>query len=353
MFVHLGKSIPRHLLLSLDRQLALFPNTPCVLILNYPPSIQLPRKIRIEMYATSLETEILFQEASKSMDHSFRGGFWKYTFERLFALQKYHEKNPKAKLLHIESDVLLLPNFPWDKFLTYDSIAWLNVNTTHDVAALVYLPNLMATKSLCDFLRKELSKNPDTTDMHALLSFARSFPQNHRYLPSLNDSNAREAISGLLEENIDSASHFDGFFDPLALGIWYFGQDPKNNYGISTRYIDQKHHFLSATKVHLAFKEGHLKDQLGNEWFSIHLHSKNLNLFGPTWEKWLTKYLDEAAKQTHKHFFSLPALRVALQDRPIKEHLWHGLAQIGWLRDLANNPGIATSLRIVKKLLRI
>lgn len=295
----------------------------------------------------------MFQEASKRMDHRFRGGFWKYTFERLFALQQYHEKNPEVKLLHIESDVLLLPSFPWTKFLRYESIAWLNVNETHDVAALVHLPNLNATISFCDFLRKQLRDNPETTDMYALLSFANSFPEKHKYLPSLNNINSREVGLDLLKLNIDSSSYFKGFFDPLALGIWYFGQDPKNNYGISTRYIDQEHHYLSATKVQLDFKDGHLKDQLQNEWFSIHLHSKNLNLFGPNWETWLTRYLHEAALQKNKNIFSFSAFRLAIHDRPIKEHLWHGFAKNSWLQDLAKTPRIASVLYRVKKLLRI
>jgi hypothetical protein len=353
VFVHLGSNIPRHLVLSLNRQLTLFPNIPCVLIVDNLPSVQLPDEIRVEMYSTSQETQDLFQEASKRMDHRFRGGFWKYTFERLFALQQYHEKNPEVKLIHIESDVLLMPSFPWTKFAGYGSIAWLNVNETHDVAALVYLPNLNATKFFCDFLRKQLRDNPETTDMYSLLSFANSFPSKHKYLPSLNDINSREVDLNLLKRNMDSASYFKGFFDPLALGIWYFGQDPKNKYGVSTRYVDQEHHYLSATKVQLNFKDGHLKDQMQNEWFSIHLHSKNLNLFGPNWEKWLTRYLYEAVSQTNKNIFSFSAFRLAIHDRPIKEHLWHGLAKNSWLQDLAKTPRIATIIGRVKKLFRI
>jgi hypothetical protein len=339
--------------LSLERHLTLFPKVPCVLIVNNPPSVALPEEIRIEMYSTSQETVDLFAEASKKMDHTFRGGFWKYTFERLFALQCLHEKHPQAKLLHIESDVLLLPSFPWKEFLEYNSIAWLNVNETHDVAALVHLPNLQSTKSLCDFLREELRQNPETTDMYALLSFAKRNPSEHEYLPSLNLKNSRSDNPKLLDPNLKSSDYFKGYFDPLALGIWYFGQDPKNNYGKSTRYVDQTHHYLSATQIQLSYRDGHLLDQCNNEWFSIHLHSKNLNLFGPNWEKWLTKYLHEALVQKHRNVFSIAAFRIAMKDRPVREHLWHYLAKKQKLQNLVKNPRISALYLRARKLFGI
>jgi hypothetical protein len=121
--------------------MAMFPDIPCILIVNFWPTSPLPNGVRVELYSTTKETQSLFALASKKLDHNFRDGFWKYTFERLFALQQYHEKHSDSKILHIESDVLLLPEFPWKSFAELNSLAWLNVNETHDVAALVYLPN--------------------------------------------------------------------------------------------------------------------------------------------------------------------------------------------------------------------
>jgi hypothetical protein len=43
------------------------------------------------------------------------------SIERFFALQQWHRLNPDKSFLHIESDNLVLPNFPWEKFKKVNS----------------------------------------------------------------------------------------------------------------------------------------------------------------------------------------------------------------------------------------
>lgn len=353
VYVQLGETLPPHLLLSLERQVSLFPNIPCVLIVNHDHQDSFPEEVIIEQYSSSEEVDELFLEASKVMDHKFRNGFWKYTFERIFAILAFHQKNPNVVMLHIESDVLLLPNFPWDKFAFQEKLSWLSVDETNDVAALINFPNLAATQSLCNFLKKELNQNSKATDMSALFAYALAFEKDHNYLPSLNDSNSRNQNIEVLRQQREARNNFGGYFDPLAIGIWYFGQDPKNNYGKSTRYIDQTHHYLNAKQVKLDYRNGHLVDQFNNKWFSIHVHSKNLKLFGKHWEEWLAKYLEEATKQSHKNIYSYDAFRSAWGDRTTIQHFWHYLASKPAIHKFSKKQILNKMVTQLKKLVRI
>lgn len=354
VFVHLGETLPEHLQLNLIRHRKLFPEIQVVLVVDHAPEMDLDDQIEVFFYIPENTTEELFLEAGKHMDHSFRAGFWKHTFNRLFALEFVHSQYPHHRILHIESDVVLMPNFPWDKLRKIEKLSWLNVNNENDIASLVYLDSLDHTKHLSSFLRKTLASNPSATDMSALRSFAIEAPLLHEYLPSVYSQNKRSELGLLIVpgERRESLG-LGGYFDPLAFGIWNMGQDPKNNYGLVRRYVDQQHHDIDVRGIHLVYEENALKDQFGNLIYSLHVHSKCKELFGADWEKTLIQLLKEANLKSKPFYFDRNSFFSSIKDRRLREHLWHFMTKNKRIYDLAHSKYFSSLTSNLKRLLRI
>lgn len=324
-----------------------------MLIVDRKPEVDLGDGLEIFIYQRSEDIASLFELASKHMDHEFRHGFWIHTFERLFALDKFHHSNPDCKLIHIESDVILMPNFPWDKFQNLNKLAWLNVNNENDIAALIYLDSIEHTAALSNFLTRTLSRNPKTTDMFAMREFALSNSEIHTYLPSITKGTKRKELKEFALPGEHDPNSFDGIFDPLAVGIWFFGQDPKNSYGFAIRYVDQSHHFIDASGIKAVYDQGVLRDQVGNNIYSLHIHAKNKVLFGQNWDFALNEFLKEAENKENSRYFEIEAFKFAISERTLFQHLWHYLSTNKRLYDLVHKGSVSSITAFVKRLLRI
>jgi hypothetical protein len=258
---------------------------------------------------------------SRKLDFKFREGFWKYTLQRFFAIGAFHKECPNRSVTHIESDVLLMPNFPWQKFADLKKLAWLKVNSAIDVAAIVHFPTLYKTQKLLEEISRLSRLNPGTNDMRVLHEAAITLEQFHEYLPSLTSSNYQkhENFSATQERSLN---HFGGIFDPLNLGLWYFGQDPKNSFGMRKRYVGDLSHDVNPIDSGLSLKTGKLSDKNGTSIFSLHIHSKYLPLFGPNWERALELGLNQALTKKRRCSFNLIALLQALRGRKLRQNVW-------------------------------
>jgi hypothetical protein len=327
VFVHLGPKLPNHLLLNLQRHVDLFPHIETVLIVDHVHSENIPDSIQRYFFRESKEDNELFEHMEKFSDFKFRNGFWKYTFLRLFALGDFHRTKSERAILHIESDVILMPNIPWEKFDQIDKIAWMRVNEINDVAALVYSPSSTETDYFVDSIRRYAFEDPKTTDMFSMIKFARENQNRHTYLPSITSDRSRDIF--IVRRQQDAAvSYFGGYFDPLALGLWYFGQDPKNTYGVSTRYVDQTHHDYFAPNAGLTFESNQLFDTSGTKVFALHVHSKNLAIFGSEWRSALSKVLSDAREGRNQKSFVFRSFVESLRDRSARAHFWLLLARL-------------------------
>jgi hypothetical protein len=117
--------------------------------------------------------------------------FWRYSIERLYALAEWHSVNPDQKLLHLESDIFIMPNFPIEKLEMVNHISWCSFNNSHDVASLVFSPSNSDTSWMLNELEEILIENSSLTDMTGLRKLKEKFPDKAGYL------NTGEAISFL------------------------------------------------------------------------------------------------------------------------------------------------------------
>lgn len=292
VFVQLGKSKPKHLISNIELVHFMFPETSinCVVSKESRVVKSMPPYVNISTYEPSSEINEAFN--LKSIDLKFRNGFWRYSLERLIAVESLHAKHRNQSYLHVESDVLLLPHFPWYKFSELKHVCWLPVNPINDIASLLYFPNYESTKEFKKDLLDYFRNSSQPTDMKGLSHLRHKFPDKYKTLPishaSLPKLNTVE-VDTSLEGEVD----FGGLFDALNIGMWLTGIDPRNTYGFlelfATKKIVIDNSFIDPSNYTIKFsKENGLYFENGNEKISIynlHIHSKSLRIFSKNWSK--------------------------------------------------------------------
>ena len=323
VFVHLGKSPAKHLWLNLMRHKILFPEIETHLILDERKHIKnIPRDIDVYFYKR--KNEFLKNKVLNSYDQKFRQGFWRFSLERFFALAEFHETNPSRSILHIESDILLSPNFPWNIFDSINKPMWNNYNFQRDVSALLYYPNFQIHSEIIQKIQQLLSENSSHTDMTVLAEIRESIATKISLFPSLTNAipelknHANKTSDSLIDKVSDASIFQDGIFDGAAIGMWFTGHDPRNNYGKA--FIHDSTPITSGDSLVDPSSVDYDMDLQGNLYvvskvtqesiklWCIHIHSKSLKLFSPEWKSELRRFVDLSRNPIPIPFFSNSAI---------------------------------------------
>ena len=322
VFIHLGSKFPEHLELNIKRHLQVFPNIPVSIIHNYSEENERLNLDSLDIYMYRRSNAVFDILSSLNHDNRFRNNFWINTLERFYALEKFHAEKPNEKILHIESDVLLLPNFPWKSFNSLDEVWYNRYNSKKDVAALLFSPNLNKTNQMVKLISAALANDPNLTDMTALSTLSHSYHDQFKILPSspkLKNSFLNNYNVCAIEEKMSISENFDlfgGIFDPAPFGMWLTGQDPRNHFGFtqvkSRNIIESGDSFLDPAKFSYKLNvSGELVvsiDKTRTDIWSLHVHSKNKELFGENWVIRLRKFVDQSQSSKQYSFFSLNIL---------------------------------------------
>ena len=293
VFVHLGNAPAEHLWANIGTLVKKFVNIEIVLVSDLERS-ELISHPRIEFFKYIRPDAYRDQLSRLNYEFKFRSGFWQYTLERILALDQYHQSFPQKKIMHLESDVLLMDDFPFQIFEQQKKMSWLSVDENRDVATFIYLPHAQATKTLAKALLAQLSIDPTVTDMKFLREFRLNNPTEVLLAPSLSIEIATHLISNKkmdpkVGSELSSASKiFGGIFDPAAIGMWLTGSDPRNYYGLrkafDTREILNGGTFINpgVFKYRLSNTEGLFVsiNKVESRVWCLHVHSKDVRLFG-------------------------------------------------------------------------
>lgn len=326
VFVHLGERGARHLWLNLRRHSTLFPHIPASIVVSSDKHLgKIPQSVDVIKYRRSASTESSLK--ALELNANFRGGFWHFSLERLIALSLAHDKYPDTPILHVESDVLLLPSIPWDVLAKEVKLMWGKADDSEDIGALIYSPHSKATSRMVSLVEEAMRLDPKTSDMRALRFAAQSLRSDEfRYLPF---SFQEPALEG-------------GIFDVLAFGMWLGGMDPSNARGIQTFHISMPHHIVQAGEYKYQLSKGDLyafsAENESRRIFSIHVHSKDLRIFGADWLRELSRWVELSSNSI-----------------PIKRFVIRGF--VGWItelfREVFSKKGFQAMARRFSTLLRI
>ncbi len=307
VFVHLGTAPVEHLWLNLKRFSELFPEYPPKIILNNNSHAEKAKNLGISItyYQPSDYQNQLLESLSNGL--AFRQGFWRYTLERLFALETFHNQHPSDSILHIESDVLLMPNFPFFDFESSKKLAWTNYNAERDVSAILYSPKIEETAWLVREIEKLLAADKFLTDMTALAQIRAMNLDRVNQLP------------GVKEATSEGLSHC---YDSAVLGMWLCGEDPRNHYGTlrlhsnseftrgSIDYDPSKLNYSYSSDVGLQIELASRPVTIN----CLHVHSKDLELFGQNWDRRLENFVNLSQQAKPMKRFLLPVLIQLIKD---------------------------------------
>lgn len=246
-------------------------------------------KIESKLSIETLPKNEYILETRLSHDSSFREGYWFLTFERILALKRIHQDMGKnVSLLHIESDVILFPDFPFDSELG-QRVKWCSNDQYRDVGSIIYSPSYTETSWLCDMLLEEVQEDSKVTDMSALKRVREKFPERVELFTDIFSPGPQRISKGI--------------FDGAALGQWLCGTDPRTTYGLTVLH-ENSEFSPDNSKTLKQSLDGRLilrnenkslvisKDSEICPIFSLHIHSKEMDLFGVDNFKALRKYID-------------------------------------------------------------
>lgn len=310
VLVHLSKRLPKYLISNLEHLQSIFPAFPKTLVISRGTHVSSDAVVgwSVYEYDRNNETQDLF--SAGKLDPSFRDGFWYVTLERLLALEEVHLRFPNAPLLHVESDVLLMPTFPTEFFTEMKTLAWQKIDKKEDVASLLFSPSAAQTSFLCQSIRMAYRDDPTLSDMRALRKFASEHPEQMAYL----------------EMNPETAGS-EGIFDPATAGVFLLGNDPRNGKGVERYGQKSEKHLMRVEAFEWQVTENSISCRtLGTEWVklhSLHIHSKRPS------------------------FFSLPSLlgQVLKVAEGRAKARFSVRAFLSWLRDIARDVLRVSSIR--------
>ena len=325
IFAHLNTKVPKYVWVNMRRTVREFPSLRVVLISNLEVNLLKAEALGIVARAYKADLELLDMLANRTLNAEFRNGFWETSILRLFAYLEYVESND-SPAIHIESDILLMSDFPWEKLSRLKKLAWLQFNGERDVAALITCPNSIEAKWLNVNLRKEIKLNRTCTDMTLLSEISKKNKDKVDLLPIAPKSTSKLLHSDSTTEtraaNSALYSELGGIFDGAALGMWLYGQDARNNFGLLKRHVNLVESYIDTSNLQVVYNTGDLfyvEDNQAHKIFNLHLHSKIEMDFGKLWKLRL-RFNTKLASWTNELITFAPRKFLELVQDHIEKH---------------------------------
>lgn len=286
VFAHFNSPIPKHLKLNLERTSNLFSENKVFLITDLELHKKTIKNVSIYRYKPTEKWKLLDSNLKHSKD--FRDNFWFTTSARFLALADF-AFHTQTEFLHVESDVILAADFPFTKFSTIDSdFMFPIVSDTNGIASCLYVKDLKSANYLAELTLTQSKKNSLTTDMYILSELSRDSSINFSPLPTAPSIYYPKFSSkrNFLHMSDICLEHFGGVFDGADLGRYLFGDDPRNGRGISILRENDTRTYLDVRNLDLVVKPERNFPYIYNSSkdsyypiYSLHIHSKNLDLF--------------------------------------------------------------------------
>lgn len=285
MFVHIGAKVPKHLVINLKRTIKLFPEHSVVLI-TLPKTI-IP--IISDLTKVDFLPNALYLNINSKLSHpkEFRDNFWANTLIRFLALHSYMVQI-QQEFIHVESDVILSQDFPFDKFSSIEkSMAFPIVDSKQGIASVLYLKNVVAAEALINVIEFEIENNPQTTDMLVLKSL---YDRAHHLVqilptgPSTSKNFSGDENDKTLIEIRKSFKNVGGIIDGRNIGVYLFGDDPRNHRGKRINRLTLPDDYLNPRSLKFVYSPTREfidvdASDCSIPIYSLHIHSKNLSLF--------------------------------------------------------------------------
>ena len=282
--VHLGSKLPRHLKANL-KYLKSF-GRPIYVITDNKNVEKRCTNMGVHTYFyEQVLHEFAAIELNTTHNLRFRDGFWAKAIIRLIALESFMKHSNSTPFIHLESDIWISPNFPFKLLQSqYEKISFPIESVGHGIPSVVYIPSVKSIENLVNFVRESIAEDSSATDMSILYNYAIKFPQEVNILktiPLLGDF-SRSGYPNKLASQITCKLKDEGIFDASCIGMYFTGEDPRNNKGRRQLFVGRTDSFLNLKSSSLSFKGNRLlisKSGIETEVYNLHVHSKDIRVF--------------------------------------------------------------------------
>ena len=194
------------------------------------------------------------------------------------------QNHSDVSVLHIESDVLLLKDFPFSAFENLENCVSYPLKSDHEgIASVLYISDSLMAQKLIAYIEGCSRVKNSLTDVSILGSFYKDCAEDYFPLPSALpfaavDQVPNSQIEVDLSKNLE---YFGGIFDASSMGIYFTGEDPRNANGF-IRLFSRLDHPIPVHEYIFNFSDVFLSATYKNSTakvFSLHVHSKDLRLF--------------------------------------------------------------------------
>jgi hypothetical protein len=246
-----------------------FPTIPKVVLTNSIRNLDKNKMQGVEIY---IDETLDISEIRHNISHplNFRNGFWLNTIARFWLLSSYHSTCPNQSLLHIETDVLLMPSFPFKVLdvCKFDCI-FSDVSEQASSAAVFYTRRSETSRQIMEHLRQGALKDSSATDMSLLAQYTGG--EDHR-LGKFKNGSGLDPVNGNVFRDFP-------IVDPATWGMFYLGRDPRNHRGARILYQPIPEHQIRAENFELVLTESGIEIEEFGELVSFHVHSKDTRYF--------------------------------------------------------------------------
>lgn len=290
VFIHLNTKLPKFLEYNLRRTASISPNSKVYLLHNLEDEVRISG---IESRRMFLSKEDLEVESNYGFPRDFRSNFWFTSVIRFSFLSRFMSST-KGEVLHIESDVLISSDFPFQKISHIgSSLAYPIVSKTRGIASTLYIRDKGNAFDLWTFARDSIVSNPLVSDMEILYEFYVKRPELVTALPiaplALYKTNKSSENADFIVNQSQKAELLGGVFDGHDFGVYAFGSNPWNDrYGRSYLHRRIEHSFLELNTRSFVFDKRreflNIVTSVNGEdsvtkLFSLHITNKNLIFF--------------------------------------------------------------------------
>lgn len=280
VYVYLGKSIPKYVLCNVFSSASQFPERNFYLVTSpetHYARINLPNVFSLHYSSELYDLSVSNVEIKHNVN--FRNGFWVKTLERFFALQAF-SNFLNAPFIHIECDVILFDNFPFENFCELDGeTAFPVLAKDLGIASVLWFMDGFA---LLNFLRFIEGFAFPVNDMEILGAYLSEHPSRVSVLPTANIEMVFDRYNAFAREVLQkNYPIFNGYFDGATLGQYVYGLDGRNSFGLRKIGFNHKNHPINPDKFNISFRNRNLflSQEKQPTIFNLHIHSKDKKAF--------------------------------------------------------------------------
>lgn len=304
VLIHLGAQLPPYLIDAAVQARKFDPNIPIYLVGERQALADFAAAVPVGIERIALEdlqlSEAHGQFRSVSLlDRSFRAGFWTFTTERFFALERIARVLNLSNIIHIENDVMIY--FAASTMAGIFASHYQRIASTFDsehrcVPGLMFVRNADALVPLLDHINRlvALPDSNGTNDMELISRYRQlNGPDFIGALPIIPPRLPVDlrSLKGEIPASPEFYSNlfeiFGGVFDAAAIGQYFGGVDPRNTTKVDTRGFINETCIFNPSLYRFGVAQDHKRRKYptigyGDTcWpiYNLHVHSKNLRRF--------------------------------------------------------------------------